>query len=77
MSLIPLSLLPIRQPILLDRLGSLPHSLPYEGQKVVELKHKNHRVGEGYPDLVVHFGREKMVVELKAVGGEMGAGEEQ
>jgi GxxExxY protein len=34
-------------------------------------------VGEGYPDLVVRIGREKMIVELKAVGGEMGAAEEQ
>jgi len=41
----------------------------YEGQKVVELKYKNHCVGEGYPDLVVRFGHEKMAVELKAVGG--------
>ena len=29
----------------------------YEGEKVVELKYKDHYVGEGYPDLVVHFGR--------------------
>src|SRR5271168_2688083 len=49
----------------------------YEGQKVVELKYKNHYVGEGYPGLVVRLGREKMVVELKAVGGEMGAVEER
>ncbi len=51
--------------------------ITYEGQKVVELKYKNHCVGEGYPDLVVRLGREKMIVELKAVGGEMGAAEEQ
>lgn len=51
--------------------------ISYEGQKVVELKYKNHCVGEGYPDLVVRIGREKMIVELKAVGGEMGAAEEQ
>ena len=51
--------------------------MKYENQKVVELKYKNHCVGEGYPDLVVHLGREKMIVELKAVGGQMGAPEEQ
>jgi GxxExxY protein len=51
--------------------------ITYEGQKVVELKYKNHCVGEGYPDLVVRLGREKMIVELKAVGGQMGAAEEQ
>jgi len=49
----------------------------YESQKVVELRYKNHCVGEGYPDLVVRLGRDKMIVELKAVGGEMGAAEEQ
>jgi GxxExxY protein len=51
--------------------------ITYEGQKVVELKYKDHCVGEGYPDLVVRIGREKMIVELKAVGGEMGTPEEQ
>jgi GxxExxY protein len=49
----------------------------YESQKVVELRYKDHCVGEGYPDLVVRQGREKLIVELKAVGGEMGAAEEQ
>jgi GxxExxY protein len=51
--------------------------LKYENQKVVELKYRDHHVGEGYPDLIVRSGREKMVVELKAVGGEMGAAEER
>src|SRR5438094_3471060 len=49
----------------------------YEGQKVVELKYKDHYVGEGYPDLVVHLVNEKLIVELKAISGELGASEEQ
>jgi GxxExxY protein len=49
----------------------------YEGQKVVELKYKEHYVGEGYPDLVVYLGNEKLIVELKAISGELGASEEQ
>lgn len=49
----------------------------YEGQKVVELKYKDHCVGEGYPDLVVRLGREKLIVELKAISGTLGASEEQ
>ena len=49
----------------------------YESQKVIELKYKDHHVGEGYPDLVVRLGREKVIVELKAVGSEMGSAEEQ
>ena len=49
----------------------------YEGQKVVELKYKEHYVGEGYPDLVVHLGDERLIVELKAISGELGASEEQ
>lgn len=51
--------------------------IAYEAQKVVELKFKNHCVGEGYPDLVVRLGNEKLVVELKAISGELGASEEQ
>jgi GxxExxY protein len=51
--------------------------IKYEDQKVVELKYKNHSVGEGYPDLVVQLGREKIIVELKAISGQIGAPEEQ
>ncbi len=51
--------------------------IPYEGQKVVELKYKDHYVGEGYPDLVIRCGDEKIIVELKAVSGDLGASEEQ
>jgi GxxExxY protein len=52
--------------------------IPYESQKVVELKYQNHCVGEGYPDLVVHFApEENLVLELKAISGELGASEEQ
>src|SRR5215469_2040014 len=52
-------------------------NISYEGQKVVELKYKDHYVGEGYPDLVVHLCDEKLIVELKAICGELGASEEQ
>ena len=55
------------------RLAGIRH----ESQKVVELKYRDHCVGEGYPDLVVRLGREKMVVELKAIGGTIGVSEEQ
>ena len=54
--------------------------IAYESQKVVELKYKDHCVGEGYPDLVVHFGEgsgAKVIVELKAISGVLGAAEEQ
>jgi GxxExxY protein len=51
--------------------------IKYESQKVVELKYRGFCVGEGYPDLIVRSGRERIVVELKAVGGELGAAEEQ
>jgi len=51
--------------------------IKYENQKVVELKYKDHYVGQGYPDIVVHFGKEKLILELKAVGGSMGSAEEQ
>jgi len=51
--------------------------LGYEGQKVIELKYKDHYVGEGYPDLVVHLEDGKLIVELKAISGGPGASEEQ
>jgi len=52
--------------------------IPYESQKAVELKYKGYYVGEGYPDIIVHFGKNfKLVVELKAVGSELGFPEEQ
>jgi GxxExxY protein len=49
----------------------------YDSQKVVELQFKGHYVGEGYPDLIAYFGKTRVVIELKAVGGELGAAEEQ
>lgn len=52
-------------------------NIRYEGQKVVELKYKDHSVGEGYPDLVVQLDDGKLIVELKAISGELGASEEQ
>ena len=52
-------------------------NIGYEGQKVIELKYKDHYVGEGYPDLVVHWGDETLIVELKAIIGELGPSEEQ
>jgi len=52
-------------------------NIGYEGQKVVELKYKDHYVGEGYPDLVVQLDEGKLIVELKAISGELGASEEQ
>ena len=51
--------------------------IPYESQKVVELKYKHHYVGEGYPDLVVRVGKRRVAVELKAISGQLGAAEEQ
>ena len=52
-------------------------SIRYENQKVVELKYREHYVGEGYPDIIVKFGKEKVVLELKAVGSNLGVAEEQ
>ncbi len=59
------------------RIGLRLAGIKYESQKVVELKYKGHYVGEGYPDIVIHFGKKKLIIELKAVGGEMGIPEEQ
>lgn len=68
------------QEVIYDRamqVGLRIAKMKYESQKVVELKYKDHYVGEGYPDLIVHFGKHKLVLELKAVGGNLGPAEEQ
>ena len=44
---------------------------------MIELKYKGHCVGKGIPDIIVRFGLKKVILELKAVGGSMGAAEEQ
>lgn len=49
----------------------------YENQRVVELRYRGHYVGEGYPDLIVHIGSQRVVVELKAISGDLGPPEEQ
>jgi len=51
--------------------------IKYESQRVVELRYRDHCVGEGYPDLLVHLGNQRVVVELKAVSSELGECEEK
>jgi GxxExxY protein len=51
--------------------------IKYESQKVVELRYRDHYVGEGYPDLIVHLERQQAIVELKAVSSELGECEEK
>ena len=43
--------------------------LRYDSKKVVELQYEGHYVGEAFPDLVIVFESEKIVVELKAIMG--------
>lgn len=59
------------------QVGLRLQKIKYDSQKVVELKYKEHYVGEGYPDIIVNFGKDKVVVELKAIGGTIGGSEEQ
>jgi GxxExxY protein len=49
----------------------------YQAQKVIELTYKDHCVGEAYPDLVVGTGHDRVVLELKALNGELGEPEAQ
>src|SRR5207249_12227996 len=55
------------------RLAKIVH----EGQKGGELKYKEHYVGEGYPDLVVHQRSERRSPALNAISGELRASDEQ
>jgi len=65
------------QEIYLLLIGLRLAKIKRKGQKVVELKFTDHYVGKGYPGLILRMPSGKMVVELKAVGGEMGASEDQ
>ena len=50
------------------KVGLRHAKIPYEAQKVVELTYKDHYVGEGYADIIVRIGKEKIILELKSVG---------
>lgn len=41
--------------------------VPYEAQRIVPVFYEGFYIGEGKPDLIVNDGREKIVIELKAV----------
>jgi GxxExxY protein len=51
--------------------------IKYESEKVLEVKYKEHYVGEGYADLVVGSGDDIVLVELKAATCMLGAPEKQ
>ncbi len=51
--------------------------IEYDSERVLELRYKEHYVGENYADLVVGSGSDTIVVELKAATCKMGAPEEQ
>ncbi len=59
------------------QVGLRDKSIKYDSQRVVELKYLGFYVGEGYADLVVWFGEDKLVVELKAIQGELATPEKQ
>ena len=41
--------------------------IPYEAQRIVPVFYENFYIGEGKPDLIVGYGGEQIVIELKAV----------
>src|ERR1039458_8247533 len=51
--------------------------IKYESGKVLELTYQGYYVGEGFADLLVGVGADKIAVELKAVAQNMGKHEEQ
>src|SRR5580692_11886782 len=52
-------------------------SIKYESERVLEVRYKEHYVGEGYADLVVGLGNDSVIVELKAAPCKLGAPEKQ
>jgi GxxExxY protein len=51
--------------------------IKYDAERVLELRYKDHYVGENYADLIVGSGNETVVVELKAVTCMLGLPERQ
>jgi GxxExxY protein len=51
--------------------------IKYDSERVLELRYKDHYVGENYADLIVRHGDETFVVELKAAPGGLCIGEKQ
>lgn len=49
----------------------------FEAQKVIELKYKNHYIGENYLDILARDGQHALIVELKITKSGSGEGEEQ
>jgi GxxExxY protein len=49
----------------------------YDSERVLELKYKDHYVGENYADLIVRHDEEVWVLELKTVPGGLCTGEKQ
>jgi GxxExxY protein len=59
------------------QVGLQDENIKYDSQRVVALSYKGFYVGEGYADLVVYLDDDKLVVELKAIQGELGEPEKQ
>ena len=58
------------------RVGLRLAGFKYEGQRAIPISYKNHYVGEGYLDILVGQGKDRLLLELKAVGSTMGQPEE-
>ena len=58
--------------------GLRHEKIHYENQRVLPVFYKNFAVGMSRPDLIINDvkGKEKIVIELKAVSGELGKKEE-
>jgi GxxExxY protein len=54
------------------QVGLRLEAFTYESQKVLELKYRDHYIGDGYPDLLCRIDNRVVVVELKARGKQNG-----
>ncbi len=51
--------------------------IKYESQRTIEVKYKEYHVGTNRIDIIVNFGKEKVILELKAIAEELGEPEKQ
>ncbi len=58
------------------RVGLRLAHIKYDSQKVVELKYRDLSVGEEYVDIIAFLGKDRLILELKSIGGSLGVSEE-
>ena len=50
-------------------------NIDFENQRTIEIKYKNHHIGIARPDFIIHSSEGDLIIELKAISGQISAPE--